>query len=200
MKTFFLTAMTSALVLGGSAVYANDHEHSHADHKHDTKHEHSFRADASASVINNAGEKIGGIDLIQGPEGVLMNIDIHNLTPGAHGFHIHKVGNCDDHKHFKSASGHVTEEGDAHGLLNPQGPELGDLPNLIVPENGHVKIQLYADDLEIFPEDGEMEEETLLDADGSAFMIHEHPDDHKTQPIGGAGARIACGVIVGNNQ
>ena len=35
----------------------------------------------------------------------------------------------------------------------------------------------------------------LLDEDGSAVIIHEHPDDHLTQPIGGAGGRIACGVI-----
>ncbi len=36
----------------------------------------------------------------------------------------------------------------------------------------------------------------LLDEDGSAVIIHEHPDDHLTQPIGSAGGRIACGVIV----
>ena len=35
----------------------------------------------------------------------------------------------------------------------------------------------------------------LLDEDGSAVIIHEHPDDHLTQPIGGAGGRIGCGVI-----
>ncbi|WP_250638361.1 superoxide dismutase family protein [Sphingomonas sp. KC8] len=26
-------------------------------------------------------------------------------------------------------------------------------------------------------------------------MIHASPDDHVTQPIGGAGARVACAVI-----
>ena len=36
----------------------------------------------------------------------------------------------------------------------------------------------------------------LLDADGSTFVIHENPDDHLTQPIGGSGARVACGEIV----
>ena len=35
----------------------------------------------------------------------------------------------------------------------------------------------------------------LKDADGSALVIHANPDDHMSQPIGGAGARIACGVI-----
>ena len=35
----------------------------------------------------------------------------------------------------------------------------------------------------------------LFDEDGSALVIHENPDDHISQPIGGAGARIACGMI-----
>jgi len=32
-----------------------------------------------------------------------------------------------------------------------------------------------------------------MDKDGSALVIHANPDDYKTQPIGGAGARIVCG-------
>ncbi len=35
----------------------------------------------------------------------------------------------------------------------------------------------------------------LMDADGSAVVIHANPDDHKSQPIGGAGDRVACAVI-----
>lgn len=35
-----------------------------------------------------------------------------------------------------------------------------------------------------------------MDGDGSAFIIHEKPDDHVSQPNGGAGARIACGIIM----
>ena len=35
----------------------------------------------------------------------------------------------------------------------------------------------------------------VLLGDGSAVVIHANPDDHMTQPIGGAGARVACGVV-----
>ena len=35
----------------------------------------------------------------------------------------------------------------------------------------------------------------LLDADGSALVIHANADDHSSQPIGGAGDRVACAVI-----
>lgn len=155
---------------------------------------------ATANVINNDGVNIGKIDIQQGPEGILMHVDLKNLPAGKHGFHIHNVGDCSDHDHFKSAAGHVTEDDQMHGLLNPNGPELGDLPNLIVPESGNVEIELYVDELELSSHDGDVEEETLLDKDGSAFMIHTDPDDHVTQPIGGAGARIACGVIEKINQ
>ena len=29
------------------------------------------------------------------------------------------------------------------------------------------------------------------------LVVHANADDHTSQPIGGAGARIACGVIAG---
>ena len=37
----------------------------------------------------------------------------------------------------------------------------------------------------------------LLDEDASALVIHANPDDHMSQPVGGAGGRVACGVIGG---
>ena len=37
----------------------------------------------------------------------------------------------------------------------------------------------------------------LMDEDGSALIIHEAEDDHISQPIGGAGGRVACAVISG---
>ncbi len=150
-------------------------------------------ATAKAEMIDNAGEVLGNIDLVQGAKGVLIKVDLKGLAPGVHGFHIHHVGDCGDHDHFKNAGGHVTQGGVEHGLLNPNGPELGDLPNLIVHDDGTVKAEVYAPELVI--KGGEFE---ILDMNGSAFMIHDKPDDHMSQPIGGAGDRIACGVIKDN--
>ena len=36
---------------------------------------------------------------------------------------------------------------------------------------------------------------SLLDADGSAIIVHADPDDYRSQPAGNSGDRIACGVI-----
>lgn len=146
---------------------------------------------AFATMVGNKGEALGGIAVKQATGGVLLSIDLKDLPPGPHGFHIHHTGDCSDHDHFQKAGGHVKEEGDQHGLLNPQGPEAGDLPNLIVHTDGTVKAEIYAPDLEISGDSAG----ALIDADGSAFMIHANPDDHITQPIGNAGDRIACGAI-----
>ena len=35
----------------------------------------------------------------------------------------------------------------------------------------------------------------VIDADGAAVVIHEKPDDFRTDPSGNSGARIACGVL-----
>ncbi|MBV01880.1 MAG: hypothetical protein CL800_05710 [Citromicrobium sp.] len=35
----------------------------------------------------------------------------------------------------------------------------------------------------------------MFDADGTAVVVHEGPDDYRTDPAGDAGSRIACGVM-----
>jgi Cu-Zn family superoxide dismutase len=39
---------------------------------------------------------------------------------------------------------------------------------------------------------------SLMDADGSALVIHQGKDDYRTDPAGDSGDRIACGVIKGS--
>ena len=119
-----------------------------------------------------------------------MNIKAGGLPPGYHGLHFHRVGDCSDQEAFKSAQGHVDPQSKPHGFLNPDGPHEGNLPNLIVAADGTVEVELYS--VMVSLTDGEA---NLLDEDGSALIIHINPDDHVTQPIGGAGARIGCGVI-----
>ena len=146
--------------------------------------------DAMADIINNDGETVGHAKFKQGTIGVLGHFTFDGLPAGKHGFHIHKIGTCDASEKFTTAKGHIDPSEKEHGFLNPAGPEEGDLPNIIVPENGQLEIELFMPQIDVSG-DGTI----LLDEDGSSLMIHENPDDHMTQPIGGAGARIACGVI-----
>ena len=143
---------------------------------------------AGAEIINASGASVGKATLQQGPSGVLIRIEVWNLPPGAHGIHLHAVGKCTPD--FKAAGGHINPHQRPHGLLNPDGPDRGDLPNLFVAAGGAATAEFFTTRVSLTAGSA-----PLLDEDGSAFIIHEHPDDHTTQPIGGAAGRIACGVI-----
>jgi superoxide dismutase, Cu-Zn family len=150
------------------------------------------------AVISGAeGKAIGMITLRQGAGGVLIDLEFQAgvLTPGWHGMHFHQIGTCAD-AGFKASGAHVGHvEGVQHGLLNPVGPEAGDLPNLFVPEGGVFRAQAFSALTQLYPLPGA--QAALLDADGAAFVIHAAADDHTSQPIGGAGARVACAELVG---
>lgn len=150
----------------------------------------SHGADANAMMINKQGKEIGFAHLIQTPTGVLIHIKVSGLQPGKHGLHLHSFGVCEPSTGFKSAKGHVGKVEGAHGLMNPQGPEPGDLPNLFVGSDGVGEAEIFTTMVSVKGGDN-----PLLDADGSTFIIHEAADDHMTQPIGGAGGRVACGII-----
>ena len=151
-------------------------------------------ATASASIVNPDGDTMGTVDFEQGPTGVLITVAVSGLTPGPHGTHLHEVGACTPD--FKAAGGHITATDEAlHGLKNPErtvdNHDNGDLPNLYAGADGIAQAEFFTSLVTI--SGGSMP--ALLDADGSTLVIHENPDDHITQPIGGAGGRVACGII-----
>lgn len=149
-------------------------------------------ADAAAKMINNAGEEIGKVELFSGPAGTLLRLQAQGLPAGPKAIHIHAAGTCEDHDHgFMESGGHLNPDDKEHGLLNPEGPGAGDLPNFRVDEFGHAWAEFFTTLASL---DGSVGAR-ILDDDGAAIVIHENPDDHKSQPIGGAGDRIACGVI-----
>jgi Cu-Zn family superoxide dismutase len=70
--------------------------------------------------------------------------------------------------------------------MNPDGPEMGDLPNIWAAADGSAGYEAFSSLFTL----GE-----ALQEDGIALVIHADRDDHLTQPIGGAGPRVACGVL-----
>lgn len=150
-------------------------------------------ATARAALINGTGGSAGTATFRQGPTGVLIRVEASGLTPGWHGLHLHGVGQCEGPT-FESAGSHVQHGGQAvpHGLLNADGNDAGDLPNLYAGADGRGFAEVFTTTASLV-QGGPGE--YLLDADGAAILIHAAPDDHSSQPIGGSGDRVACGVI-----
>ena len=109
------------------------------------------------------------------------------ITPGTHAFHVHQVGKCEPP--FKSAGDHFNPSTKKHGLLDKGGGHAGDLPNIYVPDRGSLMVEFVAPKFSL-----KRGKNSLLDSDGSALVIHAQGDDHKSDPAGESGDRIACGV------
>ena len=146
---------------------------------------------ASASLSGLDGADHGTITLTQTPNGVLLTADFQGVPAGVHGFHIHETGSCDAATEFSSAGGHYGGVSDTHGILVEGGPHSGDMPNIHVPENGALMIEVLNTNISLL-EDGDG---YLMDEDGSAIILHSGADDYTSQPSGDAGGRIACGVV-----
>ena len=147
-------------------------------------------ASASANLMDSEGRSVGGAVLRQAPNGVLLQLNLKNATPGVHGLHIHDVGRC-DRPSFESAGNHFNPTNRQHGFLNPRGPHAGDLPNIEVPSSTELSSEYFLADVTLKPGAG-----TLLDANGSSIVVHTGKDDYSTDPAGESGERLACGPIV----
>jgi Cu-Zn family superoxide dismutase len=140
-----------------------------------------FEGGAAGSVdvamVRGDGTRAGTASL----SGNQLTIDANGLTPGVHGMHLHAVGRCDG-PDFASAGPHWNPASRKHGMENPEGPHQGDLPNLTTGADGHavVTIEVPAG---------------MMDADGTALVIHAAADDNRTDPSGNSGARIACAAF-----
>ncbi len=144
---------------------------------------------AAAPLRNAEGQVLGMAIFTQEPQGVRISVTVKGLSPGEHGIHIHAVGKCEP-PDFLSAGPHFNPTNKKHGLKNPEGPHAGDLPNLVVGEDGSAVYEHITDRVTLTP--GEL---SLFDEDGSSLIIHAGPDDQITDPAGNSGARVLCGVI-----
>jgi Cu-Zn family superoxide dismutase len=149
----------------------------------------AYAADKASAVLKDKdGKEVGKVELTDTPSGVLLRLTLDGVPPGDHAFHIHAVGKCEP-PDFKSAGPHFNPDETKHGLLNPEGPHSGDMPNLHVPDSGKLTVEVFNEMVTLDAE------QALLDDDGSAIVVHAATDDYMTDPAGNAGDRIACGVV-----
>lgn len=144
---------------------------------------------ATAVIRNSAAVQVAQATASQAGPGIGMRVEATGMPPGVYGVHVHSAGRCDA-PDFATAGPHWNPTGQQHGKNNPQGMHKGDLPNLMVGTDGRGSLEI------VVPTASVSQGATpLLDADGSAIVIHERADDYRTDPSGNSGTRIACGVF-----
>lgn len=138
------------------------------------------------------GAPIGKVTISETPYGLQFAPALSGLKPGIHGFHVHAKGSCEP----GTSDGKTVAAGAAGGHLDPQntgkhlGPyaegHLGDLPAIYVTDEGKADYPVVAPRIK-----------SLREIKGKALMVHVGGDNHADhpQPLGGGGARFACGVI-----
>jgi len=151
-------------------------------------------ADATINSISSTGmgPSLGTVTFADSTQGLTITPKLSGLPPGDHGFHIHQKGDCGPGMNQgKAAAGFA-----AGGHFDPAqtkkhlGPlstdgHRGDLPVLVVDSRGDATATIVAPHL------------TVDQIRGRSIMIHAGGDNYSDTPapLGGGGARIACGVI-----
>ena len=119
--------------------------------------------------------------------GVKVHAEITGLEPNSkHGFHIHEKADLSA-PDLASAGGHFNPTMHKHG--GPQGDMRhgGDLGNLTADASGKAAYEATIAGITI--------DDPKTGVVGHSVIVHEKPDDLKTDPSGSSGARIAGGVI-----
>ncbi|MFN2389943.1 MAG: superoxide dismutase family protein [Actinomycetota bacterium] len=169
-----------------------------------------------AALHDVNGERVGTVRFVRLDDGkVRVKIGATGLTAGFHGFHVHAVGTCDpgatdtagNPVPFFTAGGHYNPV-----ATNTHGAHAGDMPPLLVADDGTVRMRFKTDRFTLAD---------LRDEDGSAVIVHAGPDnlahipatsptggeryhshvddvmgaDTATKATGDAGSRFACGIV-----
>ena len=137
---------------------------------------------ATTTLYNANGQNIGVVTLSDTGAGVKMQVSATQLSPGKHGIHIHQKPFTGFD--FTTAGEHFNPYGKKHGLENPQGYHLGDMPNLEVKQDGTANAEFLLQGANLIKGDNN----SLL---GKSVIIHAKEDDQKTDPAGNSGDRIA---------
>lgn len=124
------------------------------------------------------------------PAGTMVCVDVKGLPEyrpatddkspvGPFGFHLHEGCLCEvggPEKPFEGCGGHWNP------TKQPHGNHAGDFP-VLVSSNGRARMCFVTDRF------------TVDEIIGRTVIIHENPDDYRSQPAGNSGRRIACGSI-----
>jgi Cu-Zn family superoxide dismutase len=117
-------------------------------------------------------------------------MEVSGLPQGAHGTHVHENAACTA-PDFLSAGGHFDHSGAGHNHGGAKGHHAGDLPNLMIGPDGRGSMDAMIPAVTLSGTGSH----SLFRGGGTSLVIHEAEDDLISEPSGGSGRRIACGVI-----
>ncbi len=198
-KSKIILGMALALLMSGTAFAKGsddtlDHEGKAAKAKQRIE---EFKAKggliAPIRFISASGEgKRAGVAFFKdGKDGLHVRVRLRGLPPGEHGFHVHAGTSCAPAEQGGTmvaglaAGGHFDPDNTGKHMGPDKAGHKGDLPVLKADAEGKVKTRfvvhgLYAKDIK-----------------GKALVVHAGGDNYADAPapLGGGGARIACGII-----
>ncbi|GAB6389709.1 superoxide dismutase [Cu-Zn] SodC [Stutzerimonas marianensis] len=172
MKQWIIAALAGCAVVGANAETLN--------------------VQVKAVNAQGVGDSVGTVKIETSEYGLVFRPELSGLEPGTHGFHIHAKGSCQP----EDKDGKPVPAGAAGGHWDPQNTgkhgepwgegHMGDLPALMVNSDGKANQPVLAPRLK-----------SLGDIKGLALMVHKGGDNHADhpEPLGGGGARVACGLI-----
>ena len=138
---------------------------------------HPSRAMAVAVLSPAAGKNVAGqVTFLEETEGIRVTANISGLSPGQHGFHVHEKGDCSA-PDFSSAGGHFNPTGAKHGAPTDPEHHLGDFGNVEANQQGEVRFERVVNWLTFKGTNSFV---------GRAIVVHDKPDDLKSQPAGNA--------------
>ena len=153
---------------------------------------------ATATIVDDQGQAQGTATFKQAGMAVAVTVEARGLTPGQHGMHIHDTRQClpgvdpavNEVVPFGAAGPHfdpgMSRNHDSPTAGNKYG-HGGDLPMLTVGADGVGRASFMSDKISLTGMDGIL---------NRTLLIHEKPDDYKSDPSGMSGARVRCGTIV----
>ena len=147
---------------------------------------------AKAVIKPTFSQRVRGVVTFEQVNGGIKIIaDIENLKPGLHGFHVHTHSDCGSDGSsaggiFNPTWGYYNPSFAIHGSPDNTMRYVGDLGNVSANSKGVAHYERI---------DKVIQLNGPLSVIGHSIVVHKNADDFVTQPTGGSGVALGCGVI-----
>ncbi|XP_028330360.1 copper chaperone for superoxide dismutase isoform X2 [Gouania willdenowi] len=143
---------------------------------------------AAVAMLSGSGSIQGVVRFLQlSEERCLIDGTVDGLKPGAHGLHVHTLGDLT--QDCLSCGEHYNPFGKSHGGPADTERHVGDLGNVVAAEDGRASFRLEDSQLKVWDVIGRS---LVIDAGEDDLGRGSHPLSKHT---GNSGERLACGII-----